>query len=74
MLLDTATSTPMSWNWDIRRWDGWRFHREVPLRPAELATTIQLWEAADGTLLGVAHPEGPGELFLEIRPYARDIE
>ena len=41
---------------------------------AAMAPIIWLWEASDGTLLGAAHREGPGEVFLELRPEARQLE
>jgi mycothiol synthase len=73
-LVETCALVPPGWAWDIRRWDGWLFHREEPRTDAELAGLVRLWETADGRLVGVAHPEGPGEAWIELRPDWRHLE
>lgn len=76
LLIDTYAITGPGFNWEIRRWDGQRFHHDnADLNPA-WARTIRLWESADGQLIGVAHPEGdPGNFYLEIHPdYRSRIE
>jgi GNAT superfamily N-acetyltransferase len=60
--------------WEIRRWDGWTFHREEPWSDAELANLIGLWETPAGRLVGAVHPEGDGEAYLELGPAHRHIE
>jgi predicted N-acetyltransferase YhbS len=35
---------------------------------------LHLWETTDGKLVGVAHPEGVGDVFLGIHPDYRSIE
>ena len=79
LLVDSHAAAPPSWNWGIRRWDGARFHNEVPRLPDGFASRTALWETADGRLVGVVHPEGEtgNEAFLELdpdhrRPPARD--
>ena len=69
-------AAPPSWNWGIRRWDGSRFHREVPRLPDGFAGRSAVWESADGRLLGAVHPEGDGghEAFLELDPDARQLQ
>jgi len=74
LLVETGPDVPAGWNWDVRRWDGWRFHNERPVDVPELARTIALWESPGGRLLGAVHPEDPGTAFLEVRPEARWIE
>ncbi len=74
LLVETHALVTPGWNWDVRRWDGWRFHREAELTDDELAGLIHLWETREGRLLAVVHPEGPGEAFLEVRPEARHLE
>ncbi len=73
-LLSTYPITPTGFNWEIRRWDGWNCHRADSLDAAELARLVHLWEAGDGTLVAVAHPEDEGTLFLEVHPDYRELE
>jgi hypothetical protein len=72
LLVETFAATPRGWNWDVRHWDGQRFHSEVPATVAEMAREVRLWESDRGVLLGVVHREGPGEVVLELRPDARE--
>lgn len=69
----TFTTYPISppyWNWEVRRWDGQRFHGENP----NWYTHVRLWETAAGELVGVAHHEGRlGDAFLEIHPDYRHL-
>jgi mycothiol synthase len=75
LLVATHTGSPPSWNWDVRRWDGLRFHREDPRLPAALADGIGLWETRAGRLVGAVHGEGgAGEAFLELDPDHRSLE
>lgn len=75
LLVDTLPITPVDWNWEIRRWDGWRYYREDPSWDAAWATTVRLWETAGGRLAGAAHTEGRGNACLQIHPdYRRVIE
>lgn len=74
LLVETFETARRGLNWDIRRWDGWRYHREAPAGDELLATQIGLWEAPDGRLLGAVHPEGQGEAYIEIRPEIRSLE
>ena len=74
LLIHAHRDAEASWDWDVRRWDGWRFHREHPTSDTELAMLIGLWETDGGDLLGAVHPEDPGEAFIEIRPDARWLE
>ena len=76
LLVRSHDMAPPSWNWAIRRWDGSRFHDEVPDPSAGLASVTWLWEAADGELVGVVHPEGDGggEAFFELDPAFRHLQ
>lgn len=58
-------------NWEIRRWEGWRFYHyadDEARGDHPWAQRVRLWETVDGTLIGVAHPEGDGIAFHEVRP------
>jgi mycothiol synthase len=74
LLVETYSAVKPGWNWDIRRWDGWRSHREEPLSDAQLAKQVGLWETQTGRLVGAVHPEGYGEAFLELHPDFRHLE
>jgi mycothiol synthase len=74
LLIETYPITPVDFNWDIRRWDGWRYHREDDSEYQEGKTGIRLWETEDGQLVGVAHPEGRGDVHLELHPDYRHLE
>jgi mycothiol synthase len=70
LLIETYPITPIDFNWEIRRWDGQRFHRANAALPAPWKETIQLWETEDGRLVGVAHSdsESKGDVQLQIHP------
>jgi ribosomal protein S18 acetylase RimI-like enzyme len=74
LLVRTHGAQGPGWNWDIRRWDGMRFHREAPVIADHLAAVIGCWEDAAGRLVGAVHPEGGGDPFLELDPGWRHLE
>ncbi|HYO42975.1 MAG TPA: GNAT family N-acetyltransferase [Candidatus Limnocylindrales bacterium] len=75
LLVRTHAASPPGWNWDIRRWDGSRFHNDVPVLPDAMAAGIGMWESADGRLVGAVHGEGgPGEAYLELDPDWRHLQ
>ena len=74
LLTKTYPITPVGFNWEIRRWDGWRYHREDDALNPAWSSQIHLWENKAGKLVGVAHPEGDGFLCLELHPDYRCLE
>src|SRR5512147_3162792 len=72
-LIATYPLTPPDFNWEIRRWEGWHFHNPDTTWNPRWEQQIRLWETADGRLVGVVHPEGDGEAFLEIHPDVRSL-
>lgn len=68
LLIDTLADTPVGWTWDIRRWDGWRFHRECSDITPEWSQQLHLWETVDGQLVGAAHPETPAKSIWRFTP------
>ncbi len=74
LLVRSHAGSPPGWNWDVRRWDGSRFHREIARLPDWFAARTRLWETSDGRLVGVVHPEGPDEVYLELDPDFRHIQ
>ncbi len=75
-LARTYAATRDTTNWEIRRWEG-RYWHEDPGDLAEILSepqsNVRIWEQA-GTMVGVAHPEGRGDLHLEVDPDRRDLE
>lgn len=73
-LVATYSCTPLGFNWDVRRWDGSRFHHTADDWAARCAGRVQLWETANGKLVGVVNPEGEGDAHLQMHPDFRAIE
>lgn len=74
LLVRTHGAVGRGWTWDIRRWDGLRFHDEVPVLADDVAAVTGLWEDDDGRVVAVVHPEGGGDPFLELDPAWRHLE
>jgi hypothetical protein len=75
LLIETYPLTPVDFNWEIRRWDGQRFHRaQDSLQNAAWRERIRLWETEEGRLVGAAFPEDGGDVHLQLHPDYRHIE
>jgi len=74
LLSKTYLHTPLGFNWDIRRWDGARFHHATPDWAARCAGRVQLWETAEGRLIGVVNADGEGDAQLQVDPDFRTFE
>lgn len=74
LLVATYACTPLGFNWEIRRWDGSRFHHATDDWFARSARAVQLWETSDGQLVGVVNPEGEGNAHLQLHPDFRTLE
>ncbi|MBI5961105.1 MAG: GNAT family N-acetyltransferase, partial [Chloroflexi bacterium] len=72
LLIETFPITPVDFNWEIRRWEGRRFHDEAPFT-ADWNKPIRLWETEDGKLVGAAHHEGEGNAYVQIHPDYRHL-
>ena len=72
-ILDTYPITPTGFIWENRRWEGWRFHRERPVPVRRLREVTRIWESSS-KIVGVAHPEGRGEVHLQVHPDFRHLE
>ncbi|MBX3015145.1 MAG: GNAT family N-acetyltransferase [Caldilineaceae bacterium] len=75
-LAATYPATPPGFHWEIRRWDGSRFHHAADDWATRFAGRAQLWETAQGQFIGAVHPEGDenGEAHLQVHPDFRTIE
>ena len=60
--------------WDVRHWDGWRYHRSRPRTDAQMAACIGVWETQEGRIVGAVHPESGGDAFIELDPSFRRLE
>lgn len=75
LLIDTYLITSTGCNWEIRRWDGHRFHDPPDKAMQGWEATHHLWETSDGQLIGIAHPEGGGDAYFDTHPdYRARIE
>ncbi|MEZ4863483.1 MAG: GNAT family N-acetyltransferase [Caldilineaceae bacterium] len=74
LLRATYPITPLGFNWEVRRWDGSRFHHATDDWKERFAGRVQLWETADSQLVGVVNPEGEGNAHLQVHPDFRAIE
>lgn len=74
LLIDAFPITPLGWNWDLRRWDGERFHDAEPDKPAEWMNGIRFWETPEGHLAGAAFAQRAGEIHLQLHPDFRHLE
>jgi predicted N-acetyltransferase YhbS len=76
-LLSTTFSTaPRGLNWETRRWEGSNYYcTDAELAdPSAWERLVQLWEMADGTLVGVAHADRDGWGCLQVHPDWRALE
>lgn len=74
LLLETYLLTPPDFNWEVRRWDGARYHNSPPGWNPYWEGRVRLWETGSGRLVGAAHPDSPGEAWLQIHPDWRHLE
>lgn len=73
LLLRTQASTPVGWNWDIRHWDGARFHRDEREGSPTIQNGMGLWED-NNRLVAAVHCEAGGDAFLELDPDYRWLQ
>lgn len=74
-LIDTHALIGCEFNWETRRWEGsyWCVADADRASPLWGANT-EVWETAEGELVGAAVPDGPGDLALQIHPHYRPLE
>jgi mycothiol synthase len=74
LLLETYPITPPDFNWEVRRWDGSRFHHPEARWDPYWEGRVRLWETEEGRLVGAVHPDGAGNAFLQLHPDWRHLE
>ena len=76
LLIDTYATTPLDFNWDVRRWDGHRWHHDdVSVAPSWRELT-RLWETRTGRVVAAVFHEsvGWGDIHPQIHHLHRDLE
>ncbi|MBI5667170.1 MAG: GNAT family N-acetyltransferase [Chloroflexi bacterium] len=75
LLTATYPITPLGWNWDFRRWDGWRYYNaDLNWNPA-WEQQVCLWQTTAGRVVGIAHTEyNRGDAYLDLHPDYRHLE
>ena len=64
LLITTYPRTPLGFNWDMRRWDGKRFHHATDDWLERTASQVQLWETVDGQLVGLLVAAGDARIRI----------
>jgi GNAT superfamily N-acetyltransferase len=57
--------------WPVLRWDYWVTHVRHNCEWQVMEDVVVVWEAADGSIVAVANPEGAGQGQFQVRPGAR---
>lgn len=63
--------------WEVRRWEGRWWHDDPAAVEASLdraTASIRIWEDTGGTIVAVAHPEGRGDVHLQVLEEHADLE
>ena len=77
LLIESYAITKETHNWWIERWAVFRYGGQAL---EEIAGTrqweadVRMWETESGKLVGVTHPEGGGDVHLQVHPHYRHIE
>lgn len=74
LLNETYPHTPTGFNWEVRRWDGWRFHNADLAWNSDWEKQVRLWETDDKKVVGAVFPEGKSDAQLQLHPDFRHIE
>ncbi|MFC2176799.1 GNAT family N-acetyltransferase [Actinomycetota bacterium] len=75
-LIDSYAAFGEMFNWGHERWEIVRFSGNAACELADdrpWERFVRIWES-DGRIVGVAHPESGGDLFVEIHPDYRYLE
>ncbi len=71
LLVETHSISPPGFNWEVRRWDGFRFYTPTLEWNPAWESHVRLWESEEGRLIGAVNPEGAGIAYLQIHPHHR---
>jgi GNAT superfamily N-acetyltransferase len=71
LLIETHPISPPGFNWEVRRWDGFRFYTPTSEFDPTWESKVQLWETEEGRLVGAVNPEGTGDAYIQVHPHYR---
>ncbi len=75
LLIDTYATTSLGLNWEVRRWDGKRWHCDDVVSPRPTWAQTRVWEAESGRIVAAVFPEaGWGDAHVQIHPLHRRLE
>ena len=74
LIAETAASTPLGFNGDIRRWEGKRFYDQNPAGDPHWPKDSYLWQRPSGQPVAMTHPDSPGYPTLLVHPDYRHLE
>ena len=55
-------------NWDVARFDYWRWHGILNMKDGTLEDDVFIWENEGGEIRAVLNREAPGSVFLQTHP------
>jgi len=55
-------------NWDVARFDYWRWHGILNMGDGTLEDDVFIWETDRGEIAAVLNREAPGSVFLQLHP------
>lgn len=73
LLVETHAIAPPGFNWEVRRWDGWRYYNPTSEWNPEWESRVRLWETTAGRLVGAVNPEGRSDAHVQIHPQYRHL-
>lgn len=73
-LIETYPLVPPGYNWEIRRWDGKRFHNDDLSWYSGWMSRAAIFETADGRIVGAVHCEYEGDVHFEVHPDYRYLQ
>jgi len=73
LLVETYSITPLDFNWDVRRWDGWRWYQNDDSWREEKHGLARIWLKSNRVVAAV-HREGSRDAHLQIHPEHLSLE
>lgn len=74
LLVRTQPITPVGWNWDVRHWDGQRFHSATAEEARQRQGPVGLWQAGDRPVAAMHREGSAGSAFFELDPDYRHLQ
>ncbi len=76
LLVDTYATTSLDFNWDVRRWDGHRWHHDDVSSTPSWGDQARLWETGTGRIVAAVFHEDAvwGDVHPQVHHLHRDLE